>query len=182
MSIILIIFCIWGASALIRAIRQAAMQRQIERINEQNRQAAIRAAQLREEFRRAQEQQKEEVQRRILLEREQARLAKEEERLAKEQKKQAAQIAKHEERIMSLETARDKALLTIKSQNERLSDLYAQLDYVLLLQAGTVPGGKEHAKYQNKVVSLNNQVRTAEERRFKAEKDKEMAERKLEVA
>lgn len=182
MALIIMAFIIWGVSALIRAIRQAAMQRQIERINAQNRQAAFRAAQLREEFRRAQEQQKAEQKRREQMEREQIRLAKEQERMEREQQRQAAQIAKHEERIMSLETTRGKALLTIKSQNERLSDLYAQLDYVLLLQAGTVPGGKEHAKYQNKVVSLNNQIRTAEERRFKAEKAKEMAERKLEVA
>ena len=155
MSLILIIFCIWGASAIARATKEAARQKEIDR---QRREQAARSAELARmtaEWKQRQAEAKIETARLIALEREQMRLA-------KEQEKQAAILEKHEKRIADLEYRVRKLDRDIEAQNELLADYYAQLDWLLLQQSGTVSGGSEFAKWQNKIVTKNNQIRKAE--------------------
>ena len=111
--------------------------------------------------------------------REQERQYKEVERLAREQEKQAAQLAKHEERIAKLEFRMKQAERDIEHWNEHLANLYAMLDYEMAQQEATVPGGKEYAKRQNKIISLTNRVHTAENKLAKAEYEKAQAEKTL---
>lgn len=104
------------------------------------------------------------------------------EKLAKEQEKQAAQLAKHEKRIADLEFRMEQAEGDIEFLNERIANLDAQRDYLLLQQSATVAGGKEHTKYQSKIISIENQIHTAENKLNKAKHIKAMAEREIEVA
>jgi len=52
----------------------------------------------------------------------------------------------------------------IKSQKEIVGNYYAQLDWLQLQQSGTVPGGKEFTKWQNKIVAKTTQIRRAEDK------------------
>ena len=182
MTLILIIFCIWGASALARATKEAARKKEIDR---QRREQAARSAELARmtaEWKQRQAEAKIETARLIALEREQMRQAKEQEKLAKEQEKQAAVLAKHEKRIELLEYKVRKLDRDIEAQNELLADYYAQLDWLLLQQSGTVSGGSEFAKWQNKIVTKNNQIRKAECKLADMNDAKERAEKEMEVA
>jgi hypothetical protein len=123
-----------------------------------------------------------ETDRLIALEREQLRQQEEQKRLAKEQEKQAAQLAKHEKRLADLEFRMSQAESDIEFLNDRIAQLDAQRDYLLLQQSGTIPGGKEHTKYQTKIISIENQIHTAENKLSKAQHTKVMAQREMEVA
>jgi hypothetical protein len=182
MTIILIIFCIWGVSALERASKEAARQKEIER---QRREQAARSAELARmtaEWKQRQAEAKAETARLIAVEREQMRQAREQEKLAKEQEKQAAQLAKHEKRLADLEYRVSQAESDIEFLNDRIAQLDAQRDYLLLQQSGTVPGGKEHTKYQTKIISIDNQIHTAENKLSKAQHIKTMAKKEIETA
>ena len=52
----------------------------------------------------------------------------------------------------------------IKSQKEIVGNYYAQLDWLQLQQSGTVPGGKEFTKWQDKIVTKETQIRRAEDK------------------
>ena len=175
MTLILIIFCIWGASALVRASKESKRQRELEK---QRREAAQRSAELARmtaEWKQRQAEAKLETARLIALEREQMRQAKEQER-------QAAQLEKHEKRLADLEYRVSQAESDIEFLNDRIAQLDAQRDYLLLQQSGTIPGGKEHTKYQAKIISIENQIHTAENKLNKAQHIKAMAQREMEVA
>lgn len=175
MTLILIIFCIWGASALARATKEAARQKEIDR---QRREQAARSAELARmtaEWKQRQAEAKIETARLIAVEREQMRLA-------KEQEKQAVILEKHEKRIELLEYKVRKLDRDIEAQNELLADYYAQLDWLLLQQSGTVSGGSEFAKWQNKIVTKNNQIRKAECKLADMNDAKERAEKEMEAA
>ena len=168
MSLIIIIAVIWSASALIHSAREKRAREQAQRIaNEQ--------ARIKREMREMKQRANEEVAARIALEREQMRQAKEQER-------QAAQLEKHEKRLADLEFRMAQAESDIEFLNDRIAQLDAQRDYLLLQQSGTVPGGKEHTKYQTKIVSIESQIHTAENRLNKAQHTKAMAQREMEVA
>lgn len=109
---------------------------------------------------------------------EKARIAAEE-KLVKEQEKQAAQLAKHEKRIANLEFRMKQAESDIEFLADRMYQLDAQRDYLILQQAGTIPGSKEHTKYQTKIVSLENQIHTTETRLNKAKYIKASAAKEL---
>lgn len=175
MSILLIIITIWGASALASHIRQARIAK------EQMRQREAQARLLREQ-RAARERERAETKRLIDLERARAEQEKVNAKLEKEQAKQAAVLAKHERRIASLEFSVEKAERDIEFFRNRIAQLDAQMDGLLLLQAGSVPGGKEHTKYQSKITSLENQIHTAEEKMYKAQHIKDMAQREIDAA
>ena len=100
-------------------------------------------------------------------------------RLAKEQERQAAVLERHEEAIRKAQFTADQALADIDFQKDRLADLESQLDYLLLLQSGTVPGSKEHDKYQKRIVTLHNQIHTAESKLNRAKFLHSEATRKL---
>ena len=106
----------------------------------------------------------------------------EQEVLRKEQDKQAATIAKHEKRIADLEYKVRKLDRDVASQQELLGDYYGQLDWLLLQQSGTVSGGAEFAKWQNKIVTKNNQIRKAENKLADMKDARERAVKELDAA
>jgi hypothetical protein len=190
MTLILIIFCIWGASALVRAAKANRQQRELERIKaEQQRQRAERQEQIRqhnEEARQRAEQQRE-LMRLAKAEREQAEWNRKQEaaaerehweriaadaKLEKEQEKLAKRVELLESKVRQLDR-------NIEAQDELLNDYYAQLDWLLLQQSGTTSGSAEFAKWQNKIVTKNNQIRKAECKLADMKDAKERAEREL---
>ena len=103
---------------------------------------------------------------------ERERLRKEQERQAKEQ----ARLAEEQERMKHVLA---QATADIDFLQDRTADLYAQLDYQLLLQAGTVPGSKQFEKYQSKIVTLKNQIHAAENKLSRAQYQQAQAQQKL---
>ena len=104
------------------------------------------------------------------------RLAKEQEKERNEREAADAKLAK---RIEALEYKVRQLDRNIEAQNETLAEYYAQLDWLLLQQSGTVAGGKEFAAWQNKIVTKNNQIRKAENKIADMKDAKAMAEREL---
>ena len=94
-------------------------------------------------------------------------------------RKQAEINRKTEERLRKAEFTLSQAIGDIEFQKDRLAQLDAQRDYLMLLQSGTVPGGKEHTKYQTKIMTIDNQIHATENKLGKAEFNKAEAERKL---
>lgn len=172
MTIVLVVLCVWGASALIRAYNAKQSQREFQRIDSEIRQRKAEQKQMAQELAQQKRDAELYVRKQIALEREQMKLA-------KEQQRQAEQIAKHDKRIADLEFRMGQAESDIQFQNERIAQLDAQRDYLLLQQSGTVPGGKEHTKLQNKIMVLDNQIHAAEARLAKAQHTHDMAEREL---
>ena len=183
MSLLIIIGCIWGICKLISAAsaasKERARQAQLERIRREQERVKLEQARQREAWKAAQAAERERVRQMVALEREQLRQAREQEKLEKEQEKQAAILEKHEKRIEALEYRVRKLDRDIKAQNELLADYYAQLDWFLLQQSGTVTGGKEFTAWQNKIVTKNNQIRKAENKIADMKDAKAMAEREL---
>jgi hypothetical protein len=175
MTLILIIFCIWGASALVRASKEVKAERERERLRREQAARSAELARMTAEWKQRQAEAKIETARLIAVEREQIRQAKEQER-------QAVILEKHEKRIELLEYKVRKLDRDIEAQNELLADYYAQLDWLLLQQSGTVSGGSEFAKWQNKIVTKNNQIRKAECKLADMNDAKERAEKEMEVA
>ena len=172
MTIVLVVLCIWGCSALIRSYSTKQSQREFQRIDSEIRKRKLEQKQMAQELAKQKRDAENYVRRQIALEREQMKLA-------KEQQKQAEQIAKHDKRIADLEFRMGQAESDIQFQNDRIAQLDAQRDYLLLQQSGTVPGGKEHTKFQNKIMVLDNQIHAAEARLAKAQHTHDMAEREL---
>lgn len=172
MTLFIIIGIIWSASALIRSAREKRAREQAQRI-------ASEQARIKREMREMKQRANEEVAARIALEREQMHQRREQERLSAEQAKQAEQIAKHEKRIADLEFKVRKLDRDIEAQNELLNDYYAQLDWLLLQQSGTTSGSAEFAKWQNKIVSKNNQIRKAENKMADMKDAKDRTNREL---
>lgn len=172
MSILIIIFCIWGASAIARASKETKRKRAEQKRSEDLKRMTA-------EWKQRQAEAKIETQRLIALEREQMRQAKEQEKLAKEQQRQAEVLAKHEEQIAKLEFRLSTAESDIAHWNEQIAALYAILDMEQLELAGTVNGSKEQMKHQKKIITLNNQIHAAENRLNKAKFEKSFCEDKL---
>lgn len=148
---------------------QAAQRREIAEMRERAKAETRRQIEA-EKARIAWQKRQEQINRQAQAERE--RLGKEQERQAKEQ----ARLAEEQERMKHVLA---QATADIDFLQERSAELYAQLDNVLLLQAGTIPGSKEHTKYQNKIVTLHNQIHTAESKLSRAQYQRETAQRKL---
>lgn len=119
------------------------------------------------------------IERQTELEREQKALAREQMRLAKEQEKQAAILEKHEKRIEAFECKVRKLDRDITATNERVNEYYGQLDWYLLQQSETVSGGKEFRKWQDKIESVTDKIRKAENKIADMKDAKTMAEREL---
>lgn len=179
MSIILIIAIIWGASALTRATKEAARQKEIDR---QRREQAARSAELARmtaEWKQRQAEAKIETQRLIALEREAMRQREVERKQAEWNRKQEEINRKHDEQIAKLEFRLSTAESDIAHWNEQIAALYAILDMEQLELAGTVNGSKEQVKHQKKIITLNNQIHAAENRLNKAKFEKSFCEDKL---
>ncbi len=107
-------------------------------------------------------------------------------RLHKTQEEQMAWNARQEEtnrkieaRVTALEDKLEKAEADIAFLNNRIAQLDAKRDYILLQQSGTVPGGREHTKWQDKIMALDNQIYSAESKLRKALSAKRDAERQM---
>lgn len=190
MNLVIFILLIWGVCAIINKVsahaRENARQREIERMKEEQTRQRMEQQRQREAIRQRERDAKEQARKqaehdkaiakaakeREAMRNEQTRQAKEQERIAKEQRKQAEDMEKLKRTV---ETAR----FDIDFLLERTAELNAQLDYILLQQAGTVPGSKAFEKYQSKIVTLHNQIYSAENRLQKAQYNKAQAERKL---
>ena len=179
MTLILIIFCIWGASALARATKEAARQKEIDR---QRREQAARSAELARmtaEWKQRQAEAKIETQRLIALEREQMRQAKEQEKLAKEQEKQAAQIEKHEKRLADLEERMAIAEGEIEFQAQQIERLREHIEHAETERDACVYGSTRYYQWDKKCLALEKQIHTAESKMAKSQYIKTSAAKEL---
>lgn len=182
MGVLITILCIWGASALVRASKEAKRQRELEK---QRREQAARSAELARmaaEWKQRQAEAKIEAARLTALEREQMRQAKEQEKLAKEQEKQAAQIAKHEEMIRKLEMRMATAESELAFNREQCDRLFLLLDIEERERDAAIEGSATWQKHHKKVISLENQIHTVQKRIDKAKMDKAFCEKQMEAA
>ena len=109
----------------------------------------------------------------------QKRMAKELDRVTKEQARQAAVLAKHEEMLRKFSFKLEQANNDIEYLNDYCNNLYQLLDIEKLTQAGAVPGSKTDIKCQKKIITLTNQIHSAEARLAKAKYAKAESERIL---
>lgn len=100
-------------------------------------------------------------------------------KIAMEQERQKREIEKHEKRINTLEFKATQAESDIEFQTDRLADLEAALDYALMQRDSSIPGTKTFEKYQARIVTLKNQIHTAESKLNRANHVKSEAEREL---
>ena len=171
-AVICIVLISWFVSALIRS---SEAKKQAKRM------AKIKAEQTRqkEEIRQQREEAREWARQQVEMQREQIRLAKEQERQAREIEKHEAWLVKHDAEISALQFKVGKAESDIAHWKEQIGNLYALLDIAQAEMESALVGGKIQTKYQKQVISLNNQIHTAEQRLNKAQFDKDCAERKL---
>lgn len=185
MSLILIIAIIWGASALARATKEAARQKEIDR---QRREQAARSAELARmtaEWKQRQAEAKLETERLIALEREQMRQAKEQEkyeaRLAKveaEQRKMRFEINQINEDLPLLHRQLDTFMEQMDEWQNKLhkAQLDLEWDELRMREAPSAVKGKEHdahlkakATAESKIISLEKNIRKAEKQITTAE-------------
>ena len=166
MTTILIII---GIAFLLSEFGKGAKAKRIKREQERIREEQAR---IKEEQRRQKEWAKAETARRIAIEREQMAQRKEQER-------QAKIIAGHEERIAKAEQTIKQTTADIDFLRDRIAQLDALLDLEKLEQAGAIPGSKTDIKCQKRIMTLENQIHTAEMRMSKAQYARQNAQRKL---
>ena len=164
-AIIIVAACTWALVKLLRSINAKQTEREQQRIREE--QARLRTEVMKQARRQAEQ------------ERAIAKAAKEREALRKEQERQAKELAKHEDMIARMTEQMRKADADIDFLTTRIADLDYQLDFQLMTQAALLPGSKGFEKCQGKIVTLRNQIHTAESRLANAEYKREQAQRKL---
>ena len=157
--------------------KRAAKRAEAER---QRRQAEAR--QIIEEQRRAERERKEMARRQVEMDREMLRIVTEQKRQAREQKRQAEIIRKHEQRISDLEYRMRQAESDIAHWKETVGNLYALRDVAQNELDQAIIGGKNQTKYQKQIITLDNQIHSAESRLAKAQYAKAKAERELQAA
>ena len=175
MTIILIIFCIWGVSALARASKEAKAERERERLRREQAARSAELARMTAEWKQRQAEAKLETARLIAVEREQMRLA-------KEQEKQAEVLRKHEERLMKLEQRMATAESEIAFNREQRERLFKLLDIEERERDACIEGSATWQKHHKKIISLENQIHTVQKRIDKAHMDKAYCEKQMEVA
>lgn len=166
-------FCL--ICGIVKSVSGSIKQRKA--IKEQERLEMLRRVALIEQY---QAKQRREIARRQAeVDREFARQRKEQERQAREQEKQAAQLERHERRLDDLRQRMKQAETDIDFLTERIGNLDAQRDSVLLRQSTLVPGSKEFEKCQSKIISLDSQIHAAETRLNKAQHTRRTARAEL---
>lgn len=166
MTTILIII---GIAFLLSEFGKGAKAKRIKREQERIREEQAR---IKEEQRRQREWAKAETARRIAIEREQMAQRKEQER-------QAKTIADHEERIAKAEQTIAQTTADIDFLRDRIAQLDTLLDLEKLEQVGAIPGSKTDIKCQKRIMTLENQIHSAEQRLSKAQYNRANAQRKL---
>lgn len=170
--IITIVILGWIASAIVRTADKRSRERHYAAARNRERSFDYRLREAEIETKRLLAESKAETERIIALEK--ARIEQE-----KWNAKQEEINRKTDERLHKVEFALEQAVSDISFLRDRLAQLDAQRDYYMLQQSGTVPGGKEHTKWQNKIMVIDNQIHTTENKLSKAEFNKAEAERKL---
>jgi len=183
MNLAIFILLIWGACAIINKVsahaRENARQREIERMKAEQARQRIEQQRQREAIKQREREAREQARRQLEHDKAIAKAAKEREAMKKEQARQAAEIAKHDAEIEKLKRTVEKAEFDIGFLLQRVAELDSQLDYLMIQQAGTVPGSKAFEKYQNQIVAKHKQIYTAESKLNRAQYDKAQAAAKL---
>lgn len=190
MNLIIIIGCIWGASALIRMAKDKRRQREAERRYAEQRKVEQMVREDRQ--RRA-----EETAARIALEAEQMRQRREQERLAREQEKQAkaqaaawdkqrredehrdAQLAKHDERLLKLEHKKE---LAIREEDRCLDEIISIKSKIRAAEneiAFSSQFGLKAPDKQAKLEKLQKQLFDANTKLIKAQQAQELCEMQM---
>ena len=178
-TILFITFCFYLIAELVkqgaaRKARKREMARQA-RIAEDMRKD-------REERRRIAEENKRIAAEQIRQAKEQARLEQEQRKQQAEQERQAAILAKHEQRIADLEYRVQQAESDIDHWKQTVGNLYALRDVLMNELEQAIVGGKNQTKYQKQIITLDNQIHSAETRLAKAKYTKAKAEQELQAA
>ena len=103
-------------------------------------------------------------------------------RIERKQEEHEERLDNHDESIRKVLEKMEQLEADIDHLDERLSNLYAKRDWILLQQEGTTTGGAEWLKYQDKILTVDNQIHAAETKRRKAINAKRDFYSKLEVA
>ena len=170
MKTIAVIIIAWAIISAPSWIKNRRRDKQVQRIRAEQRQQHLEAVRIREAYRYQRD------------------LAKEQNRkidaIVKEQKKQAEILEKHEEQIRKLEFCMQQAEKDIDHNKQTLEDLNALLDLWTEQALNARNGGntKREEQATRKIITLRNQINTAEKRIAKAEHDKAEAKRKIEAA
>lgn len=167
------LFCLFCGivKSIIDTHKQRKAQKEMDRIETLKRLAQIEKYQA--------QQRKEIARRQDEVDRELARQQKEQERQAREQAKHAAQLERHERHLDDLRQRMKQAESDIDFLVERIGNLDAQRDSVLLRQSTLVPGSKEFEKCQARIISLDSQIHATETRLNKARHTKQTAQKEL---
>ena len=179
MSLIIIIAIIWGASALARATKEAAHQKEIDRQRREQEARSAELARMTAEWKQRQAEAKIETQRLIALEREQMRQAREQEKLAKEQEKQAEVLRKHEKRLADLEERMAVAEGEIEFQAQQIERLREHIERAETERDACVYGSTRYYQWDKKCLALEKQIHTAESKMAKAQYIKTSAAKEL---
>lgn len=199
MNLFIIIAIIWGTSALIRSAREKRARANAQRI-------ASEQARIKREMREMRQQANEEVAARIALEREQMRQRREQEKQAeaqaaawekqrREDERRDAQLAKHEERISTLEFKAKQAEADILNEQSRLDHyteklsalddelkrLDSDIEYYQLANKVDAENKARaaKAKVEDKIFNFEEKVRACEKRMSKAQHTKELCEMQM---
>ena len=100
-------------------------------------------------------------------------------KIEREQQRQAKILDRHEEQLMKLEQRLTIAEGEIAFNREQRERLFALLEIEQAELDASVYGGKEWAKHQKKIISLENQIHTAQKRIDKAHMDKHFCESRM---
>ncbi len=87
-----------------------------------------------------------------------------------------------DKRLASLENKVRKLNRDIKATNERINEYYGRLDWYLLQQSGTVSGGTEFRKWQDKIENITDKIRNAENKVENMKDTKRLVKREIEAA
>ena len=177
--VITIVILGWIASALVRTADKRSREKHYAAARNRERSFDYRLREAEIETKRILAESKAETERIIALEKARIEQEKWNAKQEKINRKQAEINRKTDERLHKVEFTLAQAVSDIEFLRDRLAQLDAQRDYYMLQQSGTVPGGKEHTKWQNKIMVIDNQIHTTENKLSKAEFNKAEAERKL---
>lgn len=172
MSILIIVFCAWFLSMMIRSAKETKRKRA-----EEQRSADLKR--MTAEWKQRQAEAKLETERLIALEREQMRQAKEQEKLEKEQKRQAEVLAKHEERLLRLEQKLELAQRDEEHYSEEVTaitiDMKSVKGYVDYMKGRGLPCKGKEAELEK----LNKKLYAAETKLIKARQARELCEKQM---
>ena len=166
-------------SSATRHAREAARQREIQRIKEEQLRQRQEQAWQRQEQARQREMWKRQLAEEKLKAQRMAQFEKKQAQMKKEQERHAAQLARHEEQIQKLNQRMAKAEAEIGFNREQRDRLFSLLDIAERERDNAIPESATWQKAQQKVISLENRIHTAQSKIDKALMDRQFCEAKL---